>query len=134
MTSLRPLGLDGEPPIDIPALIEARDAAAFRTIFPGGRSVTHSPANRVFLSGDGAARKELLETAMRPNGEVVLRSHGISEEARLALRDAEAGIFLEQRRIAIQNAVRAMGDRLAEWGANDRPTIAYLLARGEGGN
>jgi hypothetical protein len=80
---------------------------------PDGRQVADAPARNelVAATADGA----------------IFESHGISPRARAALMDRDADAFLTERKSSIERAVRIMCDRLASWGANDRPSIDFLL-------
>ena len=134
MTSLCPLRIDDMNPVDVAALIEAQDVAAFRIIFPGDAPFAHSPANRILLPGTGSAKRELQELSSKIGGEMAFASHGITSSARAALEMGDAQTFLEVRKSVINNAVREMGDRLAGWSRPDRPTIAYILKQTAQGN
>ncbi len=122
----------GETPyVDIAAAIESRDKDAFRPVFSGSGGALSSPANRILLGGVGAAR-QALRTFVDVTGtdNAVLHSHLISPESARALVRNDADAFVELRAIDLARAVNDMGERLAEWGQNDRPSIEYLLAQG----
>ncbi len=132
MASLRPLNVSDKKPLDIAALIEERDADAFRRILPRGEVFGSSPVNRILLPGAGSARKELVDeiTSHGPDT-AVLRSHGISAAAAEALLQGDVESFLKERAQVIEEAVDHLGQRLAAWSKNDRPSISYLLAQVE---
>jgi hypothetical protein len=130
MASLGPLNLDKGTPIDVAGLIEQDDVAAFRRIFPSedGRG----PENRVLLPGSGSARQDLVHYVAREGSEsAVLRSHAISPWAADALLAENVESFLQDRERLIQEAVERLGERLAAWSKNDRPSISYLLHQTE---
>lgn len=127
MTSLNPLDLHDGRPIDVAALIEERDAAAFRSIIPHHSGLARSPANRILLPGLGSARKELL--ALREERLTdVLASHAICGDAHAALLSGRPEEFLQHRKAEIERAVRDLARRLAAWDRNDRPSLQYILA------
>ena len=135
MASLRPINLEDGAPIDIAALIEEKDVAAFRKIIPSDELPARSPANRILLPGPGtaSARGELINWRLENDaGLSVLWSHGISATAATALEHRDMQTFLRERKAALENAVAELGDRLAAWGASDRdrPSIEYLMQRG----
>lgn len=130
MSSLGPLNLGEGTPIDVAGLIEQRDVAAFRQIFPSkdGRG----PENRVLLPGGGSARQDLVHHTKREGGEsAALRSHAISPRAAEALLAGDVDSFLGERVRLIREAVERLGDRLAAWSSTDRPSISYLLHQAE---
>ena len=132
MSSLHPLDLKDGAPIDVAALIEKHGVAAFRWIFPGREGLSGGPANRLLLAGSGTARKELAESCRLHGWEsAVLLSHAISPEAADALLEGGAEAFLKQRKAAVEDAVNRLGERLAAWSRNDRPSIRYLLDQAE---
>lgn len=137
MASLGPLILgpqgSGEGPVDIAALIEQQDVAAFRRILPHTRHrLGQGPANRMLLPGSGSVRPELLDQIhSNQNDSEVLRSHGISPDAAEALVRGDTEGFLQARKAFLELAVRRLGDRLAEWDRSDRPSISYLLQQAE---
>ena len=125
MASMEPLSLDGKR-IDVAELVEERDVAAFRTIIPNSSEITHSPANRILLPGSGLARRELISLERSPDT-AVLQSHGISVRAFDALQRDQFSEFIVAREFAIEAAVQRLGDRLAAWSRNDRPSIHHVL-------
>lgn len=127
MVSLKPVDLHDGRPVDVPALIEYRDASAFRSIIPKHAGLGRSPANRILLPGAGTARKELLEVGQECPANVC-SSHAISGEAQAALLSGRADEFLQHRKDALEKAVRDLSHRLAAWGRNDRPSVRYILA------
>lgn len=128
LASLRPLDLKGGAPIDVPAHVEQQAADAFRRIFPDGQMLGASPANRILLAGSGTARRELIALSRLHGRESsVLLSHAISPCAADALLGGDAQTFLQERRDTVEEAVNHLGERLAAWSRNDRPSIRYLL-------
>ena len=126
MASLNPLDPDDNQPVDVAALIEAKDAAAFRSIIPRHEGLARSPANRILLPGSGSARKDLLEMGAH-NHTKVFASHAISSEAAEALSSAKPDVFLNERKSRIESAVRSLAERLAAWERGDRPSVRYIL-------
>lgn len=132
MSSLGPLGLKDGTPIDVAALIEQYDVAAFRWILPGGEVHGRGPANRILLAGSGAARRELAEfIQLQGHDSPVLLSHAISPRAADALASGEVESFLQERKAVLEEAVNRLGERLAAWSRSDRPSIRYLLEQAE---
>ncbi|HEX7183399.1 MAG TPA: DUF262 domain-containing protein [Thermoanaerobaculia bacterium] len=132
MASLGPLDLKDGRPIDIAELIEQQGVAAFRRIFPGEDGLSRGPANRLLLAGSGAARNDLAELALSHGRESpVLLSHAISSWAADALLAGDIEAFLQERSAAVEDAVDRLGERLAAWSRNDRPSIRYLLDQAE---
>lgn len=132
MASLGPVNLKDGVPIDIAAHIEQHGVGAFRWIFPGGEDLSRGPANRLLLAGSGAARKELAELArLQGSSSPALLSHAISPRAAHALVRGDAEGFLNERKATVEDAVNRLGERLAAWSRNDRPSIGYLLAQSE---
>jgi hypothetical protein len=126
MASLDPVDPSDGRIVDIATLIEERDASAFRSIVPRHVGLAKSPANRILLPGPGSARKELLELAGNGYSEI-FASHGISPEAEADLAAGKVDSFLQNRKSVLEEAVRALADRLAAWGQNDRPSLQYIL-------
>lgn len=60
--------------------------------------------------------------------ETVLGSHGIPPEAAEALRRGATSEFFELREAYLEDFVRRSLDGKAEWGATDRPSLAYLIS------
>jgi hypothetical protein len=128
MASLNPRDLITGAPVDVPALVEASGVDAFRRILPTKAKFGKSPANRLLLSGHGAARREVLErAAMDSSYSPVLRSHGIGPEATVFLLEGREEEFIGHRQSEVETAVRLLGVRLAAWTRTDRPSIAYIL-------
>lgn len=128
LASLRPRELDSGQPIDVAALVEKADIAALRPILSGGGE-SMSPANRIFLPGEGAAARSLVdhgEGFLRGDGGT-LRSHAISPEAFDALRRGDSLAFIVERSRSVLDATHALALRLSGWDRTDRPSIDYLL-------
>ena len=125
MASLNPLNPQDGRPVEVAALIEERDAAAFRTIIPR-HQLASSPANRILLPGSGSARKDLVELG-KHNNVKVFASHAISPEAAEALSSGKPDVFLNERKSWIESAVRNLAERLAAWERGDRPSVQYIL-------
>jgi Protein of unknown function DUF262 len=141
LASLQPRDLN-RVPIDVAALIEMSDVAAFRRILPTDERLGSSPANRVLLPGSGSARKELVQFAFwesmkgilgegEEEDSAALRSHGLTPVAMTALESRDTEVFIQERSAVIEKAVNDLGDRLAAWSRSDRPSISYLLQQVE---
>lgn len=125
LASLHPRDLDSGRPIDVAKLVETSDLAAFRPILANQSS---SPANRIFLPGEGPARPFLVQHfLLRGDDNTILRSHAISATARSALCNDEFAVFLGEREQTLEAATRALARRLTGWDRPDRPSIDYLL-------
>lgn len=132
LSSLGPRDLQSGARMDVAALVEAYDVAAFRRILPTEDELGRTPANRILLPGSGAARKDLLQHAREAEtADEVLQSHAISPLGLAALEAGDAAGFLKYRKTEIEAAVNRMGDRLAAWARSDRPSISYLLQQAE---
>ena len=138
LASLHPrqLGLDrpsDTSEVDIAALIRDVDRDAFRPLFPLTGGMTTSPANRVLLPGQGPAISQL-RSFIQAHGidHPVLRSHAIGPKTANAIIDGDPEIAIDLRIEALDQLVDAVGDRLAEWGRTDRPSLEYLLAQAAG--
>lgn len=132
MASLRPLDLRHGTPIDASALVEQHGVAAFRRIVSDGEPLGSSPANRLLGAGSGAVHKELVElTRLRGRESDILLSHAISPRAADALTEGNVEAFLKERAVCLEEAARLLGERLAAWSMNDRPSIGYLLDNAE---
>jgi hypothetical protein len=129
MTFLQPCHLGQKRVhVDIASEIEEHDRKAFRRVWSRGTR-TSSPANRILLGGAGIARSELETYLQDDPDDDVLASHGITPEAAEALLQGDADTFMTERERVVQEAVNAMGRRLAAWGHSDRPSIDALLRR-----
>ncbi|PRQ06140.1 DUF262 domain-containing protein [Enhygromyxa salina] len=134
--SLEPRDLRTGRPIDVPALIEAANDKAFRKIVGASVELSSSPANRALLPGAGLARVDLLECVGGSNSlfpavnRESLRSHAISDAGALALERGDLDAFLQERAQTIEDQVATYTSQMADWDANDRPSIDYLLSHG----
>lgn len=116
--------------VDIAAWIRDADRDAFRPLFPLSGGVTSSPANRVLLPGKGPAVGELRSFIERYGCDhPLLESHAINGATAQAIVDDDAVAAIGARTSEVDGLVEALGDRLAEWGRSDRPSLAYLLAQ-----
>ena len=138
LASLHPrkLGIDSPPDtaeIDLAALLRAAGRDAFRPIWPLTGGDTSGPANRVLLPGSGPAVAEL-RSFIEVHGidHPVLRSHAITPEVASAIRDDDVVTAMNLRDDALDALAEELGDRLAAWGRNDRPSLEYLLAQAGG--
>jgi uncharacterized protein DUF262 len=130
MASLCPLSINDGSPIDVAALIEKDDVAAFRRILPTEDRPGSSPANRILLPGSGSARKDLVDYAQEHGiDSPVLGSHALTPAAMTALIGRDTDEFVRERTATIREAVNLLGERLAAWSRTDRPSISYLLQK-----
>lgn len=125
-----PIQADGEP-IELDALVEARESGGFRRIIltgKGSNSLTSSAANRILLpDGPLSVRQELLKQPYA-QASAFFASHGISAAAWQALNEGDPTGFLHLRHGLLEEAVRQMGNRLAAWGQSDRVSLDQLIA------
>jgi len=138
MASCKPrrLGLTAQTDtseIDVAELIQQADLAAFRPLFPLSGDATSFPANRLLLPGSGAALEEL-QSFIRAHGvdHAVLKSHLIEPATAQAILEDDMVTALHERADHVDHAVGELGQRLAEWGRSDRPSLDYLLAQAAG--
>jgi hypothetical protein len=119
--------------IDVAELIRQADLAAFRPLYPLVGGVTSRPENRLLLPGSDAAFEEL-RSFIRAQGidHPVLTSHLIRPRAAQAILENNVVKALDDREEALNVEVDKLGDRLAEWGRSDRPSLDYLLAQAAG--
>lgn len=128
LASLHPLNITDGSPVDVAALIEERDVAAFRRILPTEDRLGSSPTNRILLPGSGSARKEILEHVKEwGSNSNFLQSHGLTSVAVAALLERNIETLIGERTRTIEDAVNRLGERLAAWSRTDRPSISYVL-------
>jgi hypothetical protein len=119
--------------IDVAELIRQADLAAFRPLFSLSGDFTSIPANRLLLPGRGAAFQELRSFILAHGVDhAVLKSHLIEPRAAQAILEDDMATALNDRDSALMGAVEALGNRLAEWGRSDRPSLDYILAQAAG--
>ena len=137
LASLAPKDLVTGETIDLPRLIEEKEALAFRVVIPLSKASTaraRAASNRALHSGTGALfgvlGKHIRDTG---TGGGTLVSHGISPEAARAFVEGKYEDFLRLRAEYLDAALRKSMDRLAGWSKNDRdrPSIRYLAAKGK---
>jgi hypothetical protein len=116
--------------VDIAALIREIDRDAFRPLFPLTGGLTTMPGNRVLLPGHGPAAPEF-RSFIQAHGldHPVLRSHFIWPDIASMILDGDPERAIERRNESFDGLVDELGDRLAEWGRTDRPSLEYLLAQ-----
>jgi hypothetical protein len=131
MSSLRPIDFQSGREVQIADLIEARSVNAFRRATPTSDGLGASPANRILLPGQGAAHKDILQIADNPNVKNWLQSHAINLESVEFLKARNWEAFLLERYSQLDWVVNQHMERLAGWALNDRPSIAYLLTKGD---
>jgi hypothetical protein len=82
------------------------------------------------LPGKGPAAAELRAFIQAYDVDhVILRSHAIPKTVALSFMNDDVTKAIHEREDIISNFVDALGDRLAEWGRVDRPSVEYLLAQ-----
>lgn len=131
LSTLKPLNLATGEPADVAEMIQSHDVRAFRKVIDsrrGNTTLITGAANRILLPGRGTAAKELIDTASYRGLDCPeLQSHAVTSAAITALISGDADAFLRERAITIEACVQRLGDRLAAWSRNDRPSIAYLI-------
>lgn len=129
LSTLRPRSLSTGEILDIAAVVEREQADAFRAILTTpGLAASRTAANRILHPPEGAIRQRLIQRAGDArDDEAILASHAIERAAAEALARNDAAGFLERRGAQMAALVDAMGERLAAWSRNDRPSIGHLL-------
>jgi hypothetical protein len=128
LSSLHPLDIKDESPVDVAASIKKNDVSAFRRILPTDDRLGSSPANRILLPSSGSARKELVDYAEKHGHDsAVLRSHALTPAAVTALINRDTEELVLERTTTIEEVVNRLGEKLAAWSRTDRPSISYLL-------
>lgn len=133
MAMQAPQPLDGGPPVDVAASIEALGPAAFRRIVPPGQAPAtqlRQIENRILLPGAGYALAALQSRIQEAGPEDPwLLSHAVSPDAAKAMLAGELAGFLLQRRIHLALCFSHISLQLTGWMRhdNDRPSLAYLL-------
>jgi len=126
LAELQPRNLKTEKPLDVAALCDRGGTPAqplTSKANPGGPEgglagrVLHPPL------AAGSLRRLIAEA-----GDTVLESHGIPLKAAEALRRGNTAEFFEMREAFLEDFVGRTLDSKAEWGATDRPSLAYLVA------
>jgi hypothetical protein len=130
LTALAPRDPSTGQAIEPAGVIDDGSIDAFRRIVRDGPSAS-SPANRVILPGRGLAKDELLHALEHPLSDQILRSHAISPPAAEALAAGAHELFLAERKHTLEAQIAELGATMAEWTANDRPSIDYLIAQVE---
>jgi hypothetical protein len=130
MAHARPRDLRDGTEIDVAALIEAHDRAAFTPALSGRSKAKQrtAPWGRLLHPPlPSAALRAAIELAASD----VLASHLISTQARAALARGDDDGFLSCRESDLRRAVRDTADRYAGWSRldHDRPSIRHLLAK-----
>ncbi len=134
MASLQPSSLEGTGGLDVAGMIRDHDIRAFRPFFALHGGATRSPANRLLLNGRGAAVNDLrVFIAAKGNDHATLHSHAIDRDVAQAILDRDAERAIHLRSNLLERVVSRLGDRLAEWGRTDRPSLQYLLHLGTDG-
>lgn len=136
LCSLEPRDLDSGRPLDIASLIEMSSKDAFRHIVSDGPALASSPANRTILPGAGLARTEFLALEEQTRGlfardaESILRSHALTLAAVTALRVGDHDRFLSERVELLEAQTNTYAAAMADWSANDRPSLDYIIHHG----
>lgn len=133
LLALAPRDMQTGEPLDIASLLNFREADAvlpFPAILKSKTDVTAlqlTGANRL-VHPDRPRLRKLLEGA----DAVVLQSHGISTDVRLALLADDLSGFLRQRADFLQSHCAQVFARHARWGDSDRPSISALIVEEDG--
>ena len=131
LASLHPLDAPDGARVDIAAEVRARDAEAFRALFPLQGGISKSPANRLLLPGNGSAAAGLRSDIEQIGVDhPFLRSHAITSDVAQAILERDINRAIHLRGLQIVRAVAILEKRLAEWGRTDRPSIQYVLELG----
>lgn len=128
IASRSPRRLDTGAPIDVGALLEAEDRAAFARLLgsppkPWARHV----ANRTIHPANGAVKPMLLACLDATDGDARLASHAIPRVAVQALAAGRIGEFFDLRQQALQRSVDDFIRARVAIDRGDRPTIEHLL-------
>lgn len=129
MAHLRPRRLDDGSRIDVAGLIETHGSQAVRSLTGSAEPAqTRHPTNHL-IHPPGVDVKRLIgeKVTGSPASDVVLRSHGIDEEAARRFKEEDWDGFLERRGEIFTKEARRFIDGRAAWGHNDRPSIDHLL-------
>lgn len=95
LRDLKPTALDGQP-LDVVDIVEKADTDAYRHVIPEGTELVSSPANRIVLpTPPGVSVRRALSEL--PLASTLPASHGIPDEAMVALRDGDADAFIRLR-------------------------------------
>jgi hypothetical protein len=132
MASWGPRSLVDGSIIDLPELFE-NQASPVQTVT---KEKTATLANRMIHGPTSSPLSELLvDSPLRRTDPVtfgeVLESHGVTETSVNALEAGSPGDFLELRRDELRSRLLQTGNRLAEWGADDRPPLTTLFVSDE---
>jgi hypothetical protein len=138
LASLNPVSLAHDSStIDVAALIRARGDEAARPLFELMHEATRGPANRLLLPGEGPADAEVRafiagrgrhgRHGLAGLDDPILRSHAIDASVAEAILDGDVPRALARRAALLASSVQSLGDRLAEWGRTDRPSLEYLM-------
>jgi hypothetical protein len=135
LTTLAPKNLVTGERLDVATIIESEEAHAFHALAPTksqGSAITRTSANRIIHPKEPVLLRRLLERIREahPHDEV-LASHAISLKAARSLDKGDVEEFLTIRSREMTRLVNNMGERLAAWARNDRPSINHLLNEGE---
>jgi hypothetical protein len=130
LLGLRPRDLQTGELLDIEGIFPRDKEPTSRRVFPVNNqepnSLTRTVANRLMHpSVKGITLARLLLDA---TDDAALLSHGITAEAAQALHQGNAGTFLGLRADYLKSWSERYFQQHAEWGADDSPPIAALLA------
>jgi len=128
LIDLGPRDLESGAPIDLGALLNTSDRnmalpRVIASIAGSHGGLVRSAANRLAHPQRAGIRRHLLEVT----DPEILASHGISEEARQALRNGDAARFLSLRVAYLRPLFHRFFARHARWEEPDRPSLSSLL-------
>ncbi len=130
LAQLGPQDLQDGGRIDVAGLLEREDKGAFVKVLsqPGERS--RSPANRI-LHSKGTPALRLLLQRIRESGaeDPILLSHAVTPQTAELLRAGNLEDFLANRAETLIQGMHRLGERMAAWDQNDRPSVDHLLAQ-----
>ncbi len=130
LAELGPRHLETDSLIDVAALCEQeRIPAQPLASSPSPKSPERGLAGRILHPPMPPSRlRRLIVEASDP----VLRTHGIPSDAVEALRRGATREFFDLRDRHLRQVVGQALDSKAEWGASDRPSLAYLVSPPQG--
>jgi hypothetical protein len=130
LADLQPRHLETGRKLDVAGLCDQEGTPAQPlTSSPDHEGPERGLAGRILHSPMAPSRlRRLIAEARDP----VLDSHGIPSEAADALRRGDTAEFFELREAHLEGLVGRTLDGKAEWGATDRPSLAYLISPPKG--
>lgn len=126
LAELQPRDLETELRLNVAALCDRGGTPAqLLTSSPDPEGPEGGLAGRVLHPRLAPAH---LRHLIAEGSDTVLESHGIPPEAAEALRGGDTAQFFKRREAYLEGFVGRTLDSKAEWGATDRPSLAYIIA------